>query len=145
MASPAWVLRHANWQARNPPARDAKADVTSLESRLDQVAASLGCSADLEAITSTLLHQTALGESSYEAVWSSVDHLVNHDAAWRSMERGVLPPSLRAQALRLTYRTSPTTPGDSVPALVFAAVAEAILSSGQTSRTRRSETQWWGR
>jgi hypothetical protein len=119
-------------------ARDAKADDSSLESRLDRVAASLGCPADLEAITATLLQQTALGDSSYEAVWSSVDHLVNHDAAWRLMEKGVLPPSLRSQAVRLTYRTSPTTPGDSVPALVFAAVGEAILSSAQTSRTRRS-------
>ncbi|MBO0693173.1 MAG: hypothetical protein J2P58_09780, partial [Acidimicrobiaceae bacterium] len=74
----------------------ASSDESLESSRVGQLAVSLGCSADLEAITQALLVQTALGKEAYAAVWSSVDHLVNHDIAWRSMVQGVVPPSLRA-------------------------------------------------
>jgi len=113
-------------------------------SRVTQLAASFGCPADIEAITQVLLAQTELGDEAYPAVWSSVDHLVRHDAAWRSMERGVVPPSLRAQALAVTYRSSPTDPADSVPAVVLAAVGEAIQDTGrsQTGGAGRSLSHW---
>lgn len=111
----------------------ASSDESLESSRVGQLAVSLGCSADLEAITQALLVQTALGKEAYAAVWSSVDHLVNHDIAWRSMVQGVVPPSLRAQALAVTHRTDATKPADSVPAAVLAAVGSAIMNPGHST------------
>lgn len=111
-------------------------------SRVNQLAASLGCPADMEAITEALLRQTTLGQDEYAAVWSSVDHLVRHDTAWRSMVSGVVPPSLRAQALAVTSRTSPTAPADSVPAVVLAAIGEVLVDPpSPLARTASSDAR----
>jgi hypothetical protein len=98
--------------------------------RIGEIAAALGCQADVDAITLALLNQTTLGSDHYEPVRASVDHLVNHGAAWRSMVRGVVPPSVRAQALSCTSRTSPTAPADAVVAVVFAAIRDALSMPG---------------
>lgn len=110
-------------------------------SRVNQLAASLGCPADMEAITEALLRQTTLGQDEYAAVWSSVDHLVRHDTAWRSMVSGVVPPSLRAQALAVTSRTSPTAPADSVPAVVLAAIGEVLVDPPSPARNASSDAR----
>lgn len=116
-----------------PPerARVGAVGVRRIEAPLDlprvaQLATALGCPADSEAITRVLLQRTALGEGAYEAVWSSVDHLLSHDGAWRAMVSGVVPPSLRAKAVGVATRTDPTDPADSIPALVLAAVGQAV-------------------
>jgi hypothetical protein len=94
--------------------------------RVGQLAAALGCPADVDAITLNLLDRTALGTDAYESVRLSVDHLVNRRVAWWSMVHGVVPPSLRAQALSVMWRTSETAPADGGIALVLAAVREAL-------------------
>ncbi|MCL2396216.1 MAG: hypothetical protein FWC87_16210 [Acidimicrobiaceae bacterium] len=145
MTRPQGVTRWYGFGSNGAPAEvvdviDAPLDA----SRVTQLAASFGCPADIEAITQVLLTQTELGDEAYPAVWSSVDHLVRYDAAWRSMQRGVVPPSLRAQALAVTYRNNPTDPADSVPAVVLAAVGQAIQEAGR-SRLRsdgRTPSHW---
>jgi hypothetical protein len=94
--------------------------------RVGQLAAALGCPADIDAITLILLDRTALGNDAYESVRLSVDHLVNRRVAWWSMVHGVVPPSLRTHALSVMWRSSDTAPADAGIALVLAAVREAL-------------------
>lgn len=141
-----WVTGKHGFGSKGAPAEVDEVIDSDLESsRVIQLGASLGCPPDIEAITRTLLQQTALGDEAYAAVRSSVSHLVRHDAAWRAMVTGVVPSSLRAQVLAVTYRTSATQPADSVPAVVLAAVGAAIVAPGRSraaSGSRRRGTSF---
>jgi hypothetical protein len=94
--------------------------------RINQIAVAFGCPADIDAITLTLLERTALGYDQQQSVRLSVDHLVSHDGVWRAMIRGVIPSSVRAQAIAVALRADATAPADAIVAVVFDAVQRAL-------------------
>lgn len=104
---------------------------TPLESqRVDQLARALGCVAEIDAISLTLLGRTPLPQDECDAVRATVEHLVSHSGAWRAMALGVVPPAVRAQTLSAVVRSSETAPADMLVALLFATVRDVLRLPG---------------
>jgi hypothetical protein len=101
-------------------------DIPPKTERLDALAEALGCPAQIDTISFALLANTRLPQDEHQAVRSTVDHLVSHDVAWRSMEKGVVPPAVRAQILSAIVRSSETAPGDMLVALLFATIRDLL-------------------
>jgi hypothetical protein len=105
-------------------------DLPPKSERLGELAQALGCATQIDAIAAMLLASTRLPQDEHEAVRSTVEHLVGHEVAWRSMAQGVIPPAVRAQTLSAIVRSSETAPGDMLVALLFATIRDALRCPG---------------
>jgi hypothetical protein len=105
-------------------------DIPLRAERLDELAKALGCPPHVDAISVALLANTRLPQDEHAAVRSTVEQLVGHHVAWRGMERGVVPPAVRAQTLSAIVRNSETAPGDMLVALLFATIRDLLRRPG---------------